>query len=172
MTEPALGAGRSMDDSQLASLLERMSTLEREREILATMYAYGHAIDYGRHDDWLDCFVDSGVFEIRVRSNGVVRRYEGQAELRAFIVTHTFAPEKWHKHMLVEPRISATDAGATAVSYFARLDEIADRLDVHAFGRYVDRFEPCDDGRWRFAERVVEVEAIDRPGPLLASGAD
>jgi hypothetical protein len=47
------------------------------------------------------------------------------------------------------------------VSYFIRLDadlEQRGRSYVHAIGRYHDRLQRRQDGRWRFVERIAAVE--------------
>ena len=44
-----------MDDGQLLARLEqRVQVLEDERSILDTLYAYGHSLDYGVREEWMD----------------------------------------------------------------------------------------------------------------------
>lgn len=151
--------------TDLAELGSRLQRLENERDILQTLYRYGHAIDYGRRDEWLDCFQPTGSFEITLR--GARRsRYEGRDELQMFIERHTAAPAAYHKHLLIEPVVDVVDDDlATAASYFVRLDDdAAGAPKVHGFGRYLDRLTRSSDGRWRFVERIAEIEAFDRGG--------
>jgi hypothetical protein len=39
------------------------------------------------------------------------------------------------------------------------VEELEGRCQIGAFGRHVDELTKCDDGRWRFVERVAEIEA-------------
>ena len=148
------GAGKN-DFSQLEARLKR---LEEERAILSTMYRYGHSIDYGLEQDWVDCFTEDGAFDIRRRDPGG-KRHEGRAALQRYIAQHTRAPAKYHKHVLIEPVITIDGTQAKAVSYFARLDEApSGEPFVLAFGRYHDTMVKCPDGRWRFKERIADIE--------------
>ena len=82
----------------------RVALLEDEQAILKNLYRYGHSIDYGDEEAWVDCFTEDGVFDVRARlSHQPNRVISGRDELRAFIQRHTRAPELWHKHLLIEP---------------------------------------------------------------------
>ena len=143
------------------SVEQRLARLEEERAILATMYRYGHTIDYGLEQDWLDCFTDDAVWDVRPRPGreGVRRVFSGRRELQGFISAHTRAPYKYHKHMLIEPAIELDGVHARVDSYFIRVDENREGVAyIMAFGRYRDVLVKCADGRWRFKERVVELE--------------
>ena len=112
-------AGRVWDDptvpEDVAQLAERLSRLEAERDVLATLYAYAHSIDYGDEEGWVDCFTDDGAFDIRSRVGHYgSRRVVGREELGQFIASHTRAPELWHKHMIVEPVIRVDGDTATS----------------------------------------------------------
>ncbi|HEV8712279.1 MAG TPA: nuclear transport factor 2 family protein [Candidatus Binatia bacterium] len=142
-------------------LVRRLEALEAERAILRTLYRYGHSIDYGLEQEWVDCFTADGVFDVRRRVGPASARYEGRAALAAFIAQHTRAPGRYHKHMLMEPVISVSGDQAIVQSYFTRLDATRDgRPFIRAFGRYLDRMVKGADGIWRFTERVAEVEAV------------
>lgn len=152
------GAGT---DERSAGPADGLLALLAERQILDTLHRYCHSIDYGREDDWLDCFTEDGAFDVRRRVGDTPsRRHQGRAELARFIAGHTRSPDHWHKHLVMAPRISVHGDEATVSSYFTRLDANEDGEPVvHAFGRYRDRLVRCRDGRWRFTERVAEVEA-------------
>ena len=45
----------------------RLALLEAESAILKNLYRYGHAIDYGDEEAWVDCFTEDGVFDVRAR---------------------------------------------------------------------------------------------------------
>ena len=142
-------------------LVRRLEALEAERAILRTLYRYGHSIDYGLEQEWVDCFTENGVFDVRRRVGPASARYEGRAALAAFIAQHTRAPGRYHKHMLMEPAIAVNDDQATVQSYFARLDATHEgRPFIRAFGRYLDRMVKGTAGVWRFTERIAEVEAV------------
>ena len=78
----------------LPKLLQRLSVLEAERDILGTLYRYGQENAHAQHAHGKGEAHDNGV------------RYSGIDALRSFVETHTSAPQMWHKHLLIEPRIS------------------------------------------------------------------
>ena len=163
MGERPTTGDRDVSDADLGT---QVALLMAERAVLDTLYRYGHSIDYGLEDDWLDCFAPDGAFDVRYRV-GVrpSRRYEGRDELAGFIAGHSRAPHRWHKHLLFEPLVAVDGDRATVRSYFARLDAGEDGAPyVRAFGRYLDELVQGSDGSWRFAERIAEVEAL-WPGP-------
>lgn len=164
---------------RLADLTARLERLEAERAILATLYRYGHAIDYGDEAAWLDCFTQEGAFDVqfvtggeafgRARGLGTPHargvRFSGQGELARYVSSHSRAPAARHKHLLVEPQITLAPQGDTARarSYFARLDEAEGQRVIHAFGRYHDRLVLSADGVWRLQERICEIESMRTP---------
>jgi len=148
------------DIPNMEELVKRLEVLEEEKAILQTLYRYGHSIDYGLEQDWVSLFTRDGVFEIRFRKTGVNRRNEGQEALANFISSHTRPPDKYHKHLLIEPIINLRGRNkATVESYFLRVDESEEKVFIFAFGRYHDRMVK-QAGQWRFQERIVEIEAL------------
>ena len=147
----------------LVDLLDRVRVLEDERSVVDRLHAYGHTIDYGLEDAWLDCFTGDAVFEV-VRGTSLSATYRGHPELGEFIRGHTRAPDVFHKHVLVEPRLSLSGSTAEVSSYFMRVDALEQKPVIRSFGRYHDRLRRCSDGIWRFTARVVEVEAHVVPG--------
>ena len=162
---------------ELDDLVRRLDLLEAERAIIATIYQFGHSIDYGRDAEWVDCFVPDGVLVVdygdlepkRVAKgsrDGNRVTHSGAEQLAAFIAGHTRPPEFVHKHLYVEPRIEVTGDTATSITYMTRVDRIEGRAELLSFGRYHDRWRRCDDGRWRLVQRRIEVEAMrDVPSP-------
>jgi ketosteroid isomerase-like protein len=126
----------------------RLELLEAERAITRTLHRYAHSIDYGDEEAWVDCFTEDGVF----------------------IARHTRAPELWHKHLLVEPAIDVEGDTASCVSYLAVVMEHDDMPVLRVFGRYRDRLERGDDGRWRFRERIAEIESMRADLPPFVDG--
>ena len=135
------------------SLEARIRRLEDEQAILQTMYTYGHGIDYGLEDEFLDCWTDDAVLY------WPDREFAGKEALRDAFRGHTHAPDFFHKHVIVEPRIVIDGDRATSDCYFARLDDYDDGPGIRSFGRYRDVLLRCPDARWRFAERRTEREA-------------
>ena len=148
--------------TDLADIQTRLSRLEDERAVLATLNRYGHSIDYGLEQDWVDCFTEDGVFDVQHHRAGPPgARHEGREALAAFVGQHTRAPAKYHKHVVVEPVIALAGDGATVVSYYCRLDVAPNGEPyVRSFGRYRDTMVRCPDGRWRFKERIADGEAF------------
>jgi SnoaL-like domain len=155
--------------TDLDGLARRLRVLEDERGVLATLHRYGHTLDYGAEAGWVDCFTADARYEVRGPGSGTagsVRAYDGRDALAAFAARHTRAPERFHKHVVVDPIIAVDGDHATAVSYFLRLDDVDGERVVYAFGRYRDELVRADDGQWRFAVRVAEVESRRaRPAP-------
>jgi hypothetical protein len=157
MSEPSL--------AELAELVERLARLEDERAIVATLYAYGEALDYGDRRLFLDCFTpDADYFvEMRLGHEGSFS-YHGHDELTVYFDGHTHAPAAYHKHVTVNPVISCdrNTATATATSYFLRVDSApaSGPAVVLASGRYVDDLIRDPGGRWRIRSRRCEVENL------------
>ncbi len=142
---------------------QRLRLLEDENAILQTLYIYGHSLDYGLEDDFMNCWAPDAVLHWPDRAP-----MRGHAGLRAAFHAHTHAPQAWHKHMLFEPLIRIEAGRASVQSMFARLDRYPSAPAVRSFGRYRDTLVRCDDGCWRFTERLAEREATrsrDPAGP-------
>src|SRR4051794_17291952 len=126
MTAPESAAQNSVPPQAVAGLLERVARLEDERDVLSTLYRYGHTIDYGPDDEWVDLFTADGVWDsipneaLGPEAKRITAR--GTAELRSFIATHTHSPVRWHKHLLIEPVVQLDGDEATVRSYWVRLD--------------------------------------------------
>ena len=155
-----------MDVEQLRS---RVRLLEDERAILAVLHAYGHAIDYGDAERYVDLWTDDAAFDARGRSPGdVTRVVRGREALADFGARFSRPPEGWHKHLVLEPLIVVEGDVASATSYFAVLREEGEQPILWVFGRYRDTLVRCADGRWRFSLRIAEVESVDKRYPSLA----
>lgn len=142
---------------------ERLRQLEDQQAILQTLYGYGHGLDYGLEDAWIDCFTEDAVLDWPGRA-----LMRGHAELRVGFRAHTHAPAVYHKHVVVEPMVTIDGDTATVHSMFARLDRYPDGPGIRAFGRYRDRLVRGADGRWRFCERYPEIEAVRTQSPIGA----
>ncbi len=154
----------------MASVEERLKVLEAKREILRTLHAYGHCLDYGDEAGFLDCFTEDAQLGWTLFGAPL----QGHARIREGFHKHTHAPDAWHKHMLAEPRITLQGERATTHSYFFRLDPYESSggaPEIYAFGRYIDTLARCADGRWRIARRVVEKEAAREEKPIGAKSS-
>jgi ketosteroid isomerase-like protein len=154
---------------RLDQLEARLVALEEKEAVLATLNAYGHAIDYGDEERWLDCFAEDGVFEVVPRLPGhAAMAYSGKSELAAFIAHHSRAPVGWHKHVIVEPVVDISGSTAGCDCYFVVLQDHEGGPLLRVFGRYRDRLKRGEDGVWRFLVRRCEVESMWETGPPLA----
>jgi hypothetical protein len=150
-------------EGKVAQLEARVKMLEAEREILQALYKYGHVWDYGPNEQRLDCFTEDGVFHL-VPKGKVTTEFHccGRKELfEKWIRDHTTAPTVYHKHVMVEPRITLlSDSEARIESMFCRWDNRDGTPYTSCYGRYLDHIVKCPDGVWRFKERTAELEAV------------
>jgi ketosteroid isomerase-like protein len=152
-----------------AGLERRLALLEDERAVLRTLHRYAHALDYGDEAAWIDLFTDDAVFDARGRNpSDVTRVTRGREALAEFAARFSWPPAGWHKHLVIEPLVDVSGDEATATSYLAVLRDEGDVPVLWVFGRYRDRLVRCADGRWRFTERIAEVESVDARYPSLA----
>jgi len=144
----------------LEQLLARVAGLEAESDIARTIQNYALAIDDGLDAEWVDCYTEDGVFEVRT-NDGLAIRVRGHAQLSAFITGHTKAPVRWHKHVTTSHRIELKGNTATAGSYIIRIDNDDDEVPkIWVFGRYIDELIRSVDGKWRFSRRTISLEGI------------
>jgi hypothetical protein len=144
------------------ALTERLRVLEDERAILQTLHQYGYSMDYGPDADFVDCFTPDGVWDVRKRtSSGSSFQCRGHREIEASLAGQTAvrAPALYAKHIVVDARITLMGEDASVQSYFLRVEPRGGaHSQIVASGRYLDRLVRCDDGRWRFTERVAEID--------------
>ena len=139
----------------IESLASRLRLIEDRREILSSLYQYGHALDSGNETQFLDCFTPTGSWV----SNGAKRRFRGTNGLLGFFRNHTHSPEYEHKHVILNPLVEIDGDTATVKSVYIRFDEHPEGPYVSSFGRYADTLKRCPDGRWRIEERLVDGDA-------------
>jgi len=144
----------------MEELEKRLQALEDERSILDTLYRYGHSIDYGWRAEWLDCWTPDAVLVWPHHT------FTGLEEIGQAFDDHSHAPEAFHKHLLIEPRVKLAGDNATADSYFARLNNSPEGPVTRSFGRYRDRLVRCQDGQWRMEHRVCERESLIPDAPI------
>jgi hypothetical protein len=142
-------------------LSERLQVLEDERAILQTLHQYGHSMDYGPDAAFIDCFTPEGVWDVQMRQSSAGFQCRGHSEIAASLAgqTEMRAPALYAKHFVMDPQIAVTGDEASVVSYFLRVEpRDAGPTQIVASGRYLDRMVRCDDGRFRFVERVAEID--------------
>jgi len=145
-----------MDD--LAALKARVQALEDRAAILDTLQDYGHALDYGNVEKLVNCFTDDAVRETW-RPDGTVNRWEGVDGTREFATTHSHAPDKYHKHLVLNSVVELQGDTADVVSYMFRFDaNDGEKSFVWGMGRYLDRMRRDPDGCWRIMRRVTYIE--------------
>lgn len=145
---------------EVEELVRRLRALEDERSILDTLYAYGHSIDYGLRDEWLGCWEAGAVLTWPHAT------FTGIEEIARAFDEHSHAPQAYHKHLLIEPRIALNGDIASVASYFARLNDSASGPVIRSFGRYRDTLRRGEDGRWRFTERLTDRESLIPDAPV------
>ena len=134
------------------------ATLDR-LEIQELVARYNHAIDRGDTEGWVGCFSEDGAFD------GVAGRLEGTAALRDFAEALTTAPEwaefrpmrHWTTNFLIDLDGDAATMRADHVLYRQTADGAVPLL----MAVYHDTLRR-EDGRWLFAERVVELQGGTR----------
>lgn len=152
-----------MTEQELAALLARLQAIEDRCAILDTLMRYGNALDYGDVERLVDCFTEDAVRETW-RPDGTCNRWEGAAGTREFAMTHSHAPDKYHKHLVLNAIVGLHGDTAEVDSYMFRFDAgRGEKSYVWGFGRYVDRMRRDADGRWRIQKRVTHIED-DWPG--------
>jgi ketosteroid isomerase-like protein len=140
---------------QLAHIVERLELLEAERSIMQTLHAYGNSIDYGNEDEYRDCWLEDAVLHWPTYREPL----RGHDAIIDAFRAHTHAPDVFHKHFVLDPRIEISGDRAQVESYYARLDDRDGGPYIRSFGRYLDTLERGGDGRWRFAERRAQAES-------------
>jgi hypothetical protein len=145
----------------MSSIEARLQVLEDEQAILRTLHRYGHAMDYGPDAEFVDCFTDEGVWEVRMRRSGGGFACRGREEIAASLPPQASVrvPALFAKHLVVDPEIELDGDDASVRSYFLRVEPRDDGpTQVVASGRYLDRLARGADGRWRFVERIAEID--------------
>ena len=83
-------SGSAPDSDAMTARLDR---LEAERAIVATLYAYGHALDYGDRDEFLGCFTADAAYVVAMRiASGNGFEFHGHDELTGYFDGHTTRP--------------------------------------------------------------------------------
>ena len=144
----------------MSDIETRLRALEDQNAILDRLYAYGHSLDYGDRDEWIDCWTTDAVLDWPHQT------FTGHGEIGKAFDDHSHIPDAFHKHMLIEPRVKLSRDEAHVQSYFTRIDAGEHGPWVRSIGRYIDRVVRCDDGVWRIAHRVCDREGLVPGAPV------
>ena len=129
-----------------------MNDSEAIRRLIAL---YGPLLDGGRLEEWGQLFHTDAVFAVWET------RYEGREAIVNGI--GGMQPEAAISHLALTPIIDFEDeAHARAWTDFSVCIQQGEATSVANTGRYHDRLRR-EDGRWRFAERVVVMPGAAPP---------
>lgn len=151
-----------MPDQALGERLQRVEAelqrLQDERAVVRTLYQYGHGLDYGPEEAFVDAFTEDGVWR-RVELRLPERSFNGRNGLAQMYRDHTHAPDYYHKHVVVNPYVEVDGDTATARSFLLFICDSPEGPYLRAFSRCNDTLVRCPDGKWRIKERRAELES-------------
>jgi len=139
---------------------ELLKELGAERDILRTLHCYAHALDYGDHVAFADCFTDDGRYETTRKGTMAT----GRDELIDFARRYQHAPEAYNKHVMVDPVVEVDGDTATVRSYYLFIQDRAEGPYIASYGTYIDRLLRGQDGTWRISHRRIESEVMGPAG--------
>lgn len=127
-----------------------------DRLAITDLYAtYNHAIDTADTNTWVETFTADAIFSAR-------QRLVGHDALRTFSEERRKTMHDEHSHREIQHwnnnlRLVASEDYIQGSCYFllAAIEQATNAFEVMAMGRYLDKLVKID-GRWRFAERVVQ----------------
>lgn len=130
------------------------ATLSDQLEIRTLRAAYGHHIDRGEWDAWVNLFTEDAVVDY-----GPYDRLEGHEDLAAFatkIIDDLFT---YSMHLALMPMLEFDGDRATGRWYLLVLYSTADGDPGWLAGTYEDTYRRVD-GEWKFAavENVVHAD--------------
>ncbi|MSQ26432.1 MAG: nuclear transport factor 2 family protein [Dehalococcoidia bacterium] len=147
-----------MAANDLEDMQRRVQLLEDERDIGDVFSRYSHTIDYGRQEEWADCFTEDGVFDVFTVDGRKVHKEHGRGELFRYLGGKKLPPQRYDKHVLAAPLIDVKGSTAKAQSYFIMFSSVAGSAPfIGVYGRYKDTLVK-EGGRWYLKERLAEVE--------------
>ena len=148
--------------SELESLRRRIAELEDRNQVVEALYRYAHAFESGTDEEFVDCFTDDGVFEIRYGAHYGGRpmsRHEGAEQIRRYVAGHASrGAGRPQFRMLADPIVRIDGDQATARSYLVGVQPFDGQPELIDLGRYEDRLRRVAPGDWRIAERVTGID--------------
>ncbi len=138
-----------------AAMSSDPAALESIRRLIAL---YGQLLDSGRLDDWGQLFTFDAVFRVWGET------YAGREKILAGI--GGMQPAAPGKHVILTPVIDLDDAEhARAWTDLTAFATTPDGISIATIGRYHDRIA-LDQGRWRFAQRVIVMAGEPLPSDV------
>ena len=150
-------------------LEERIGRLEDIQAITEVLYRYAHHIDRGELDDFLEIFTPDLRYRVRMRNleGGFDDKadFTGRDALRQFaqmVYQSIWGPGKSGQvNVITQPLITWNGDTATALTYHTLVKGSTEGREVTSYGRYRDELRRCEDGKWRIASRIAEVESVN-----------
>lgn len=144
--------------------------LRLELEALNAEFAY--LIDHDQSEGVADLFTEDGVYG---RSTG--GRSVGRVAIRESYRRRKSSGPRTARHVFTNLRLTPRDdgriVGTCILTLFARDGLPPLPADPMVVADYDDVYERCDDGRWRFKERIISwVFARDDAASPLVLGAE
>ncbi len=149
-----------MSAKEIESLTRRITALEDEREIRYLIGRYGHYVDLGHEDAWVDQWTEDGVYDlVTVKRNGAGydgnMRFEGKEQLYEMVRDPT-------AHKLFEGRslhiqdinlvVHIEGDHATAHGYSITMLRDGDEVAIRTAGMVRWTFRKVA-GQWRIEEK-------------------
>lgn len=139
--------------------------LPERAEIENLLERYCWALDHQQWDEWLRCFTEDGVFDVRGQ------QLAGRDAIRSY-VEGSIGDYRLLRHLLHHPSVQILGPSeATARCYFELRGTTARGHNVEALGSYEDALVKTNDG-WKFKLRKVRFDYFVRRGQPWESGGD
>jgi len=165
------GTGRACDTpgdlqhdmarDDIEDLRRRMAQLEDEREIRYLLGRYGHYVDLGYQDAWVDQWSDHGAYDlVTVKRDGVgydgAMRFEGKDQLRSLVQDPAARKLAEGGSLHIQDvnlvvRIDGDDA--CGHSYSITMVRNGKGVQIYSAAMVRWRFQRIE-GRWRIAEKI------------------
>ncbi len=129
-----------------------MSLSVEDQLAIQQLYArYNHAIDFGRAEEWANCFTADGVF-----SSGAAGEYTGRDALTEFAkgFSSRIKGRHWTNNLVLE----ADGDGARGSCYLQLLRLGGESPVIMLTGVYEDALVRTPEG-WKFSRRTVHADA-------------
>jgi uncharacterized protein (TIGR02246 family) len=140
-----------------------MADLEALEAIRRLLSIYAQLLDSGRIAEWGELFTSDALFQVWGNT------YRGRGEIVAAI--GGMQPELPGKHVCLTPVIDLLGPDrARAWTDLSAFASAKDEIRIATIGRYHDELV-SQDGRWRFARRVVVMAGEDLPPGVAPSPA-
>ena len=146
---------RSELEAALAATTGRLRRVEDEQAIVSAVYQYGHAINAGDRELWLDVFTQDGSWAARSASDAPWKfEIDGRDALAEWFDGNA---RRWPVGSMVHtnssPRVAIDGDRAEARTFYLTMLRGNGRPALRSTGIYVDQLVRCEDGRWRICER-------------------